>query len=63
MSPDVIDYRFVQACLLDAVVIVFLVSGTAKLLGLQTFRFGLQLLPFMTFCLLRAGPSEPDELG
>jgi hypothetical protein len=48
MSPDVIDYRFVQACLLDAVVIVFLVSGTAKLLGLQTFRFGLQLLPFMT---------------
>jgi hypothetical protein len=48
MSPDLIDYRIVQACLLDAVVIVFLVSGTAKLLGLPTFRFGLQLLPFMT---------------
>jgi hypothetical protein len=48
MSPAVIDYRTVQACLLDAVVIVFVVSGTAKLLGLQTFRFGLQLLPFMT---------------
>jgi hypothetical protein len=48
MSPDSIDYHIVQTCLLDAVVIVFLVSGTAKLLGLQTFRFGLQLLPFMT---------------
>jgi hypothetical protein len=48
MSPDIIDHRIVQACLLDAVVIVFLVSGTAKLLGLQTFRFGLQLLPLMT---------------
>src|SRR5262249_52942081 len=41
-------HRIFQACLLDAVVIVFLVSGMAKLLGLQTFRFGLQLLPFMT---------------
>jgi hypothetical protein len=48
MLPDVIDYRLLQACLLDAVVIMFLVSGTAKLVGLQTFRFGLQLLPFMT---------------
>src|SRR5215468_8231948 len=48
MSTDAIDHRIVQACLLDAVVIVFLVSGAAKLLGLRTFRFGLQLLPFMT---------------
>ena len=34
--------------LLDALVIVFLVSVTAKLVALHTFRFGLQLLPFMT---------------
>jgi len=48
MQTDTIDYRIFQACLLDAVAIVFLVAGTAKLLGLQTFRFGLQLLPLMT---------------
>jgi hypothetical protein len=37
-----------QHFLLDSLVILFLVSGTAKLLGHRTFRFGLQLLPFMT---------------
>jgi hypothetical protein len=45
---DGASFHFAQHFLLDSLVIVFLVSGTAKLLTLPTFRFGLQLLPFMS---------------
>jgi hypothetical protein len=48
MLLDTACLRFAQHLLLDSLVIVFLVSGAAKLLDLPTFRFGLQLLPFMT---------------
>jgi hypothetical protein len=34
--------------LIDALVIVFLASAIAKFVTMPTFRFGLQLLPFMT---------------
>jgi hypothetical protein len=34
--------------LLDALVIVFLASAIAKFVAIPAFRFGLQLLPFMT---------------
>ena len=44
---DALSVHFVQHFLLDGLVIVFLVSGAAKLLARDTFRFGLQLLPFM----------------
>jgi drug/metabolite transporter (DMT)-like permease len=44
---DAVSFHFAQHFLLDSVVIVFVVSGTAKLLALHTFRFGLQLLPLM----------------
>jgi len=44
---DALSLYFTQHFLLDSLVIVFLVAGTAKLLALHTFRFGLQLLPFM----------------
>ena len=44
---DAQSVHFVQHFILDGLVIVFLVSGTAKLLALPTFRFGLQLLPYM----------------
>jgi hypothetical protein len=48
MPLDTACLRFAQYLLLDALVILFLMSGAAKLLDLSTFRFGLQLLPFMT---------------
>jgi hypothetical protein len=48
MSFDAACWNLAQHFLLDVLVIVFLVSGTAKLLALHTFRFGLQLLPLMT---------------
>jgi hypothetical protein len=48
MMFDASDYRFAQHLLLDSLVILFLVSGTAKFLGLRTFQFGLQLLPLFT---------------
>jgi hypothetical protein len=43
-----VNLEVTRQFLLDALVIVFLVSVTAKLVAFHTFRFGLQLLPFMT---------------
>jgi len=43
-----VGFDLAQQFVLDALVFVFLVSGTAKLVALPTFRFGLQLLPFVT---------------
>jgi hypothetical protein len=48
MSEYAAALQFAQHFLLDSLVILFLVSGIAKLFALHTFRFGLQLLPFMT---------------
>jgi hypothetical protein len=48
MLLHVFNWQLAQHFLLDSLVILFLVSGTAKLLSLHTFRFGLQLLPLMT---------------
>jgi Methylamine utilisation protein MauE len=47
MFDAAFSFDFAQHFLLDGLVIVFLVSAIAKLLALHTFRFGLQLLPFM----------------
>jgi len=47
MSLNVLE-NVAQHFLLDTLVILFLVSGTAKFFGLRMFRFGLQLLPLMT---------------
>jgi len=44
--PSALDLA--RQFLLDALAIVFLISVIAKLVALPTFRFGLQLLPFMT---------------
>jgi hypothetical protein len=48
MSPDSFDLGTIRHLFVDALVILFLVSAVAKLLGLAMFRFGLQLLPFVT---------------
>src|SRR5215831_15271529 len=48
MSVNVVYVSYGQQLLLDALVILFVIAALAKLLGLRTFRFGLQLLPFMT---------------
>jgi Methylamine utilisation protein MauE len=48
MLFDAASWNWAQHFLLDLLVILFLVSGTAKLFAWHTFRFGLQLLPFMT---------------
>ena len=46
--PSTVNLDIARQFLLDALVLVFLVSTTAKIVALPTFRFGLQLLPFMT---------------
>jgi hypothetical protein len=48
MSIGATVWQMAQHFLLDLLALLFLVSGTAKLVTLHQFRFGLQLLPYVT---------------
>jgi hypothetical protein len=48
MSFDSAGLQLTRQFLLDSLSILFFVAAAAKLFSLHTFRFGLQLLPFMT---------------